>query len=97
MRQLLDHVDHCLVWKLVELPALPSWVSKNGNVVVMGDAAHAMLPFAAQGGVMDIEDGAALAECLDRARDINEIRKSMRMFEFGSLEQRRLQHIHVKV
>jgi len=47
----------------------------------MGDATHAMLPFAAQGGVMGIEDGAALAECLDRARDINEIPKSMRLLE----------------
>lgn len=73
MRRLLDHVDHCLGWKLVELPALSSWVSKNGKVVVMGDATHTMLLFAAQGGVMGIEDGAALAECLDRARDINAI------------------------
>jgi salicylate hydroxylase len=47
----------------------------------MGDAAHAMLPFTAQGGAMGIGDGAALAECLDRARDINEIPKSMQLLE----------------
>ncbi|EFL90472.1 FAD-dependent monooxygenase [Ahrensia sp. R2A130] len=35
----------------------------HGPVVLIGDAAHAMLPFAAQGGAQAIEDAAVLAKC----------------------------------
>ncbi len=33
----------------------------------MGDAAHPMLPYMAQGAVQSIEDAAVLAKCLERA------------------------------
>ena len=39
----------------------------NGRVQLIGDAWHAMPPFLASGGVMAIEDGGALAECLMEA------------------------------
>jgi salicylate hydroxylase len=46
----------------------PIWV--DGNLALLGDAAHAMLPFAAQGAGMAIEDAAVLAKCLaDSDRD----------------------------
>lgn len=35
----------------------------DGKVALVGDAAHAMLPFAAQGGASAIEDAAVLAHC----------------------------------
>ncbi len=39
-------------------------------MALLGDAAHAMLPFAAQGAGMAIEDAAVLAQCLgDSQRD----------------------------
>jgi 2-polyprenyl-6-methoxyphenol hydroxylase-like FAD-dependent oxidoreductase len=38
----------------------------EGDVTLLGDAAHAMLPFAAQGAAMAIEDAAVLADCLSR-------------------------------
>ena len=40
----------------------PSW--SEGGVGLIGDAAHAMLPFQAQGAVMAIEDAAILAPLL---------------------------------
>ena len=36
----------------------------QGPVTLLGDAAHPMLPFLAQGGAMAIEDAAVLADCL---------------------------------
>jgi salicylate hydroxylase len=36
-------------------------------MALLGDAAHAMLPFAAQGAGMAIEDAAVLAQCLGEA------------------------------
>lgn len=38
----------CSRWKLSEVPDLPRWVSEGGRIVLLGDAAHGMLPSAAQ-------------------------------------------------
>lgn len=48
------------VWPLLECPSLKKW--SKGNVVAIGDAAHGMVPFAAQGAVMAIEDAIVLAD-----------------------------------
>jgi salicylate hydroxylase len=49
-------------WALHSLPPLPTWSA--GRVTLMGDAAHPMLPYLAQGGVLALEDAAVLASCL---------------------------------
>lgn len=41
----------------------------RGPVTLLGDAAHAMLPYLAQGAAMAIEDAAVLALCLERMPD----------------------------
>ncbi|OJJ46853.1 hypothetical protein ASPZODRAFT_15545 [Penicilliopsis zonata CBS 506.65] len=46
----------CDRWKIAEMPDLPSWRSKSGAVLLLGDAAHAMQPNAAQGLSQIIED-----------------------------------------
>jgi salicylate hydroxylase len=48
-----------LRWPGADLPALPNWCS--GNLALLGDAAHASLPFLAQGAVMALEDAVVLA------------------------------------
>ena len=49
-------------WALMVRPPLDRW--SVGRVSLLGDAAHSMLPFLAQGAVMAIEDGYVLARCL---------------------------------
>lgn len=49
-------------WALFTVSTGNNWSS--GAVTLLGDAAHAMLPFAAQGAGMAIEDAAVLAKCL---------------------------------
>lgn len=49
-------------WALMLRPPLARW--SVGRVTLLGDAAHSMLPFLAQGAVMAIEDGFMLARCL---------------------------------
>ncbi|RYX94841.1 MAG: FAD-binding protein [Bradyrhizobiaceae bacterium] len=54
-------------WPLYTIADGGAWHS--GRVALLGDAAHAMLPFAAQGAAMAIEDAAVLAQSLGAARD----------------------------
>jgi salicylate hydroxylase len=52
-------------WPLFERPPAPRW-SLDGRVVLLGDAAHPILPFLAQGSALAIEDAAALVRALAR-------------------------------
>lgn len=49
-------------WHLYDRPATRSWV--QGRVALLGDAAHPMLPYLAQGAAMALEDAAVLASCV---------------------------------
>lgn len=48
----------------------PSFAWANGNVALLGDAAHSVLPFLAQGAVLALEDAVSLAEALASHRDV---------------------------
>jgi len=50
-------------WPLFERAPAPRW-SLDGRVVLLGDSAHPILPFLAQGSALAIEDAAALARAL---------------------------------
>ncbi|MCY4504398.1 MAG: FAD-dependent monooxygenase [Hyphomicrobiales bacterium] len=64
LRKVLDEAHPLYFWGLLERSPLPRW--HDGLAVLMGDAAHAMLPFMAQGAVMAMEDGWRLAQlCAD--------------------------------
>ena len=64
-------------WALYDRPPLHRW--GNGAVTVLGDAAHPMLPFLAQGGAMAIEDAAVLAHCIAAMPD--DLPRAMRSYE----------------
>lgn len=61
-RDLLAIPERWLKWALYDRPAARRW--GHGPVTLLGDAAHPMLPFLAQGGAMAIEDATVLAGCL---------------------------------
>jgi salicylate hydroxylase len=61
-RALLDACDEVLKTALWERDPMPEW--SRGRVTLMGDAAHPMLPFMAQGAGMAIEDAIVLARAL---------------------------------
>lgn len=66
-RAVLAAPEHWSKWTLYDRPSLRRW--GKGPVTLLGDAAHPMLPFLAQGAAMAIEDAAVLAECLAAAPD----------------------------
>lgn len=61
-RMLIDAVNDWRKWALFTVPDGGGWT--DGTFALLGDAAHAMLPFAAQGAGMAIEDAAVLSQCL---------------------------------
>ena len=56
---LLGACDQCYLWGLFDRKPLPKWT--DGRAALLGDAAHPMLPFMAQGAAMAIEDAWVLA------------------------------------
>jgi len=65
--QLLDACNSSFLWGLFDHAPLPKW--SEGRIALMGDAAHPMLPFMAQGAAMAVEDGWVLAHSLSLHRD----------------------------
>jgi len=64
---LLRAPEAWLKWALYDRRPLMSW--SQGPVALLGDAAHPMLPYLAQGAAMAIEDAAVAAQCLARTPD----------------------------
>ena len=61
-RMMIGAVDGWRKWALFTVPEDIEW--NSGTIALLGDAAHAMLPFAAQGAGMAIEDAAVLARVM---------------------------------
>jgi salicylate hydroxylase len=68
-RMLVGAVDDWHKWALFTVPDGGEWT--DGAIALLGDAAHAMLPFVAQGAGMAIEDTAVLAKCLGEGVEEN--------------------------
>jgi salicylate hydroxylase len=64
---LIEAPDAWLRWALYDRRPLSTW--SVGAAALLGDAAHPMLPFLAQGAAMAIEDAAVAAQCLHRFTD----------------------------
>jgi salicylate hydroxylase len=62
LKAILGAVGEWRMWSLQKVAPLASWV--KGHVALLGDAAHPIFPFLAQGGVLAIEDACTLAKCL---------------------------------
>ena len=66
-KPLLERADAWRGWSLYRLTGLERWSA--GPLTLLGDAAHPVLPYLAQGAALAIEDGLALAACLASAPD----------------------------
>jgi salicylate hydroxylase len=64
--RLIDAATETKRWALYDRDPLDRWT--HGRVTLLGDAAHAMLPFFAQGAAQAVEDAEALAACLRGAQ-----------------------------
>lgn len=74
---LIEACEEAYLWGLFDHAPLPKWT--KGRMALLGDAAHPMLPFMAQGAAMAIEDAWGLAHCL--TDDSAHIAKALRDYE----------------
>ena len=68
LRAIIETIDETFIWGLFDRMPLPRW--SVGRVTLLGDAAHPMLPFMAQGAAQALEDGVSLTMCLSKIGDI---------------------------
>lgn len=66
-RAVIEHGRDWKQWVLCDREPISKWT--DGRVALLGDAAHPMLQYFAQGACMAMEDGVALAVALDGATD----------------------------
>ena len=62
LQALIDSIDRAFVTGLYDRDPLPKWTS--GRATLLGDSAHSMLPYLAQGACQALEDGLVLSLCL---------------------------------
>ncbi|MGB7075975.1 MAG: FAD-dependent monooxygenase, partial [Xanthobacteraceae bacterium] len=67
LRELVRQPETWLKWALYDRRPLPAYA--QGAVALIGDAAHPMLPYLAQGAAMAIEDAVVAARCLAHQSD----------------------------
>ena len=65
LRDMIYAIDQWRLWPLTDRTPMASAAEHaKGRIALLGDAAHPMRPYLAQGAGMAIEDAAALATCL---------------------------------
>jgi salicylate hydroxylase len=60
VRTLLNKIESWRMWVLCDRPPIKTW--SRGRITLLGDAAHPMLQYLAQGAGMSIEDAVCLAD-----------------------------------
>jgi len=70
-----------LEWRLFTHEELPSWLHPSGKMCLIGDAAHAMTPYLAQGAAMGIEDSAILGGLLQKYPSIDDLEYTLQTYE----------------
>ncbi len=77
-------------WAMLDRAPLRRW--SRGRITLLGDAAHPMFPFFAQGAAQSIEDAAVLARCL--GAHANDPEQGLKQYEAARIERTtRLQEI----
>jgi salicylate hydroxylase len=78
VQQLINAATETRRWALYDREPLDGWT--RGRVSLLGDAAHPMIPFMAQGANQAIEDAAVLALCV-RDAAVGDISAALALYE----------------
>jgi salicylate hydroxylase len=78
-RDLINAAEDWHRWALVDRAPETRW--SRARMTLLGDAAHPMMPFLAQGASQAIEDAAALAALLPPTRDATAIAEALKRYD----------------
>lgn len=80
-KKLLDYLPdgEVLEWKVHDHKDLPRWI--ENKVALMGDAAHPMLPYTAQGAAQAIEDAVVLSVCLSMIDSREQVDLALKVYQ----------------
>ncbi|TQV92377.1 hypothetical protein V2A60_007068 [Cordyceps javanica] len=83
VRNATSHLDPAKVnkWPFFVVPKLDRWTSETGNVLILGDAAHAIPPSAGQGINQAFEDVYILALVLGQKDRIGDVAPALRFWQ----------------
>jgi salicylate hydroxylase len=81
LTKIINMIDKTLKWPLVSGVPLETWVSDSGKGLILGDAAHGMVPYMSEGAAMAVEDGAALSAILSVISHKSELGKALGVYE----------------
>ncbi|KAI1845196.1 hypothetical protein JX265_006966 [Neoarthrinium moseri] len=73
--------SECTKWTLFQIDELDRWSHDSGRFALIGDAAHAMLPFLAQGAAQAFEDAGVLGTIFARLASKTQIPDALGVFE----------------
>ena len=90
VQQLIRSAASTKRWAMYDRDPLERW--SEGRITLLGDAAHAMLPFFAQGAAQAIEDAVVLADCLQKA-DAGSIPQALQRYE--AIRRPRASHVQL--
>lgn len=79
VRDLIHAAEHWKRWALLDRAPESRW--SRGRMTLLGDAAHPMLPFLAQGASQAIEDAAALVSELETAHAGTSIEAALKRYD----------------
>src|SRR5205085_11933735 len=83
--ELFAATERCYKWALYDREPLARW--SIGRVTLLGDSAHAMLPYLAQGAAQSLEDACVLAAAL--ARGANDPLVALQAYEASRIPRTR--------
>ena len=84
VQTMIKRSPRLIKWALMQRDPIPRWT--QGRISLLGDAAHATLPFLAQGAVHSIEDGMVLARCLEGV-DTSGVAVALARYEAARIER----------
>ncbi|KAL4896202.1 hypothetical protein BDV59DRAFT_210798 [Aspergillus ambiguus] len=79
LTKIIGLIQSTIKWPLLSGAPLSRWAS--GKIIIIGDAAHSMLPYMSQGAAMAVEDGVALARALAKIQAPSDIANSLLVYE----------------
>lgn len=81
-------------WRLMIRPGLdPTWSHESGAFTILGDAAHATLPYLASGAGMSLEDGHVLGLCLGRIKNKSDAEKKRALEVYEDCRRTRTERV----